>query len=451
MILLSPNFETMIIQKFGGTSVGNAQRMKQVAELVHDGKRKIVVLSAVSGTTNKLVELSQALYRKDSEAVQALIESLKQNYIQLVDELLKDEKKKEALKALETHWSHIKAFTLDLFTPFEERAVLAQGELISTMLMQFYMEQEGIRSVLIPALDFMRIDQKNEPDTWYIKSNIERLLSAHPEVDLFITQGYICRNHFGEIDNLKRGGSDYTASIVGTAVNAENVQIWTDIDGMHNNDPRIVAETRPIEKLTFEEAAELAYFGAKILHPSSIEPARKANIPVWLKNTMHPEKRGTVISNVSSGSFLKAVAAKDGITAIKIKSDRMLMAYGFLRKVFEVFERHSISIDMITTSEVAVSLTIDHVGDISSLVEDLRGYGTVEVDTDQCIVCVVGHLLQEKPGEAALIFDALRSISLRMISYGGSKNNVSILIDQSQKVEALKALNVGLFNLKADV
>jgi aspartate kinase len=451
MILLSPNFETMIIQKFGGTSVGNAQRMKQVAELVHDGKRKIVVLSAVSGTTNKLVELSQALYRKDSEAVQALIESLKQNYIQLVDELLKDEKKKEALKALETHWSHIKAFTLDLFTPFEERAVLAQGELISTMLMQFYMEQEGIRSVLIPALDFMRIDQKNEPDTWYIKSNIERLLSAHPEVDLFITQGYICRNHFGEIDNLKRGGSDYTASIVGTAVNAENVQIWTDIDGMHNNDPRIVAETRPIEKLTFEEAAELAYFGAKILHPSSIEPARKANIPVWLKNTMHPEKRGTVISNVSSGSFLKAVAAKDGITAIKIKSDRMLMAYGFLRKVFEVFERHSISIDMITTSEVAVSLTIDHVGDISSLVEDLRGYGTVEVDTDQCIVCVVGHLLQEKPGEAALIFEALRSISLRMISYGGSKNNVSILIDQSQKVEALKALNVGLFNLKADV
>jgi aspartate kinase len=451
MILLSPNFETMIIQKFGGTSVGNAQRMKQVAELVHDGKRKIVVLSAVSGTTNKLVELSQALYRKDSEAVQALIESLKQNYIQLVDELLKDEKKKEALKALETHWSHIKAFTLDLFTPFEERAVLAQGELISTMLMQFYMEQEGIRSVLIPALDFMRIDQKNEPDTWYIKSNIERLLSAHPEVDLFITQGYICRNHFGEIDNLKRGGSDYTASIVGTAVNAENVQIWTDIDGMHNNDPRIVAETRPIEKLTFEEAAELAYFGAKILHPSSIEPARKANIPVWLKNTMHPEKRGTVISNVSSGSFLKAVAAKDGITAIKIKSDRMLMAYGFLRKVFEVFERHSISIDMITTSEVAVSLTIDHVGDISSLVEDLRGYGTVEVDTDQCIVCVVGHLLQEKPGEAALIFEALRSISLRMISYGGSKNNVSILVDQSQKVEALKALNVGLFNLKADV
>lgn len=440
----------MIIQKFGGTSVGNAQRMKQVSELVHDGKRKIVVLSAVSGTTNKLVELSQALYRKDSEAVQNLLENLKQSYMLLVDELLIGDKKQEAIKALEMHWSHIQAFTLDLFTPFEERTVLAQGELISTMLMQFYMEQEGIRSVLIPALDFMRIDQKNEPDAWYIKSNLERLLAAHPDVDLFITQGYICRNHFGEIDNLKRGGSDYTASIVGAAVQAENVQIWTDIDGMHNNDPRVVAETRPIEKLTFEEAAELAYFGAKILHPSSIEPARKVNIPVWLKNTMRPEKPGTVISNVPSGSFLKAVAAKDGITAIKIKSDRMLMAYGFLRRVFEVFERHSISIDMITTSEVAVSLTIDHEGDISSLIEDLRGYGTVEVDKNQCIVCVVGHLLQEKPGEAARIFEALKTISLRMISYGGSKNNVSILIDQAQKVAALKALNVGLFDLKAD-
>ncbi len=440
----------MIIQKFGGTSVGNAQRMKQVADLVNDGKRKIVVLSAVSGTTNKLVELSQALYRKDSAAVENLLEYLKQHYDVLVNELLKDKKKQEAVKALDTHWSHIKAFTLDMFTPFEERAILAQGELISTMLMQLYMEQEGIKSALIPALDFMRIDQKNEPDEWYIKSNIERLLAAHIDVDLFITQGFICRNHFGEIDNLKRGGSDYTASIIGAAVGAENVQIWTDIDGMHNNDPRVVNKTRPIEKLTFDEAAELAYFGAKILHPSSIQPARKANIPVWLKNTLAPEKFGTVISNHPSGNFIKAVAAKDGITAVKIKSDRMLMAYGFLRRIFEVFERHSISIDMITTSEVAVSLTIDHEGDISSLVEDLRAYGTVEVDKDQCIVCVVGHLLQEEPGEAARIFNSMKDIPLRMISYGGSKNNVSILIDKEYKTAALKALNVGVFNLEGE-
>jgi aspartate kinase len=440
----------MIIQKFGGTSVGNAQRMKQVANLVNDGKRKIVVLSAVSGTTNKLVELSQALYRKDSAAVENLLEYLKQHYDVLVNELLKDKKKQEAEKALEMHWTHIKAFTLDMFTPFEERAILAQGELISTMLMQLYMEQECIKSALIPALDFMRIDQKNEPDEWYIKSNIERMLAAHTDVDLFITQGFICRNHFGEIDNLKRGGSDYTASIIGAAVSAENVQIWTDIDGMHNNDPRVVNKTRPIEKLTFDEAAELAYFGAKILHPSSIQPARKANIPVWLKNTLAPEKFGTVISNHPSGNFIKAVAAKDGITAVKIKSDRMLMAYGFLRRIFEVFERHSISIDMITTSEVAVSLTIDHEGDISSLVEDLRAYGTVEVDKDQCIVCVVGHLLQEEPGEAARIFNSMKDIPLRMISYGGSKNNVSILIDKEYKTAALKALNVGVFNLEGE-
>ncbi|MDP4686009.1 MAG: aspartate kinase, partial [Salibacteraceae bacterium] len=372
------------------------------------------------------------------------------HYDVLVNELLKDKKKQEAVKALDTHWTHIKAFTLDMFTPFEERAILAQGELISTMLMQLYMEQEGIKSALIPALDFMRIDQKNEPDEWYIKSNIERMLAAHTDVDLFITQGFICRNHFGEIDNLKRGGSDYTASIIGAAVSAENVQIWTDIDGMHNNDPRVVNKTRPIEKLTFDEAAELAYFGAKILHPSSIQPARKANIPVWLKNTLAPEKFGTVISNHPSGNFIKAVAAKDGITAVKIKSDRMLMAYGFLRRIFEVFERHSISIDMITTSEVAVSLTIDHEGDISSLVEDLRAYGTVEVDKDQCIVCVVGHLLQEEPGEAARIFNSMKDIPLRMISYGGSKNNVSILIDKEYKTAALKALNVGVFNLEGE-
>lgn len=350
---------------------------------------------------------------------------------------------------LEGHWSHILSFTLDMFTRLEERTVLAQGELMSTALMQLYMEEREIPSVLLPALDFMRIDQQGEPDMWYTKSNVGRLLSEHKDTDLFITQGYICRNHFGDLDNLKRGGSDYTASILGAALGAQEVQIWTDIDGMHNNDPRIVQETRPIGKLTFDEAAELAYFGAKILHPTSIVPVRNASIPVILKNTLQPERKGTVISNEPSGDEIKAVAAKDGITAIKIKSDRMLLAYGFLRKLFEVFERHQVPIDMITTSEVAVSLTIDSEDDISALVEELRLYGTVEVDRDQTIVCVVGHLLQEEPGHAARIFDALKDIPLRMISYGGSKNNVSLLIDSDLKHAALKALNQGLFNLKA--
>lgn len=446
-----PPFESsdqMIIQKFGGTSVGNAERIKHVAGLVNDGTRKIVVLSAVSGTTNRLVEISQALYRKNNEKVNELLHVFHTEYTALVHGLFDtDEKRSEALGLLEAHWNHVRAFTLDMFTPFEERTVLAQGELMSTMLMQLYMEEQGIASVLLPALDFMRIDQQSEPDMWYIQTNLERLLKQYEGESLFITQGYICRNHFGEVDNLKRGGSDYTASIIGAAIKAGEVQIWTDIDGMHNNDPRVVKNTRPIERLTFDEAAELAYFGAKILHPSSVLPARKANIPVVLKNTMAPEKPGTVISNKPSGDFIKAVAAKDSIIAIKVKSDRMLMAYGFLRKVFEVFERHRISIDMITTSEVAVSLTIDHEGNIDALLDELRQFGTVDVEPDQCIICVVGHLLQEEPGHAARIFSSLKDIPLRMISYGGSKNNVSLLIDAAHKTLALQALNRGLFGL----
>jgi aspartate kinase len=334
-----------------------------------------------------------------------------------------------------------------MFTRFEERAILAQGELISTMLMQLHLEEIGVEAKLIPALDFMRVDQQGEPDMWYTKSNLNRIIAQDQSCNLFITQGFICRNHFGEIDNLKRGGSDYTASIIGAAIGVEEVQIWTDIDGMHNNDPRVVKNTRPIARLTFDEAAELAYFGAKILHPTSIVPARNSGVPVVLKNTMDPEKPGTIISNEPSGNHIKALAAKDGITAIKIKSDRMLLAYGFLRQIFEVFERHKISIDMITTSEVAVSLTINDDRDITELVEELGLYGKVEVDTKQTIVCIVGHMLQEESGHAAKIFNALKDITLRMISYGGSKNNVSILIDTEFKVQALKALNQGLFDL----
>ncbi|MEZ4721756.1 MAG: aspartate kinase [Flavobacteriales bacterium] len=438
----------MIVQKFGGTSVGNAARIKSVAELVQGGGRKIVVLSAVAGTTNKLVEITKALYRSDKDAVEDMLGALNDHYNSLIDALYKTkEVKQKAMALVEGHWNHIRTFTLDMFTPFEERTVLAQGELISTALMQLYMEECGYESVLLPALDFMRIDQNSEPDMWYTQSNLERLLKENNDTNLFITQGYICRNHFGEVDNLKRGGSDYSASIIGAAIKVKEVQIWTDIDGMHNNDPRVVDKTRPIQKLTFDEAAELAYFGAKILHPTSIVPARKSNIPVVLKNTMEPDKPGTVISNEPSGDFIKAVAAKDGITAIKVKSDRMLLAYGFLRKVFEVFERYRVSIDMITTSEVAVSLTIDHDGNISALLEDLKKFGQVETEPDQCIICIVGHLIQEEPGHAAQIFDSLKEIPLRMISYGGSKNNVSILVDAQDKRKALVALNKGLFNL----
>lgn len=440
----------MIIQKFGGTSVGSAERIKQVAQLIHSEPRKIVVLSAMSGTTNVLTDIVNALYKGEKETVHSTVDALEKAYAETVAELYTDPRNKaKALEMLESHWAHIISFTLDMFTRFEERTVLAQGELISTNLLQLYLEEVGIASALLPALDFMRVDQQGEPDMWYIKSNLERMIQAHPGIDLFVTQGYICRNHFGDVDNLKRGGSDYTASIIGAAVKAKEVQIWTDIDGMHNNDPRVVSQTKPIGRLTFDEAAELAYFGAKILHPTSIVPARNVSIPVILKNTLQPSLQGTVISNEASGDFIKAVAAKDGITAIKIKSDRMLLAYGFLRKVFEVFERHRVSIDMITTSEVAVSLTIDETGDIRALIEELRLYGSVEVDTDQAIVCVVGHLLQEETGHAARIFDALRDIPLRMISYGGSKNNISILIDAKYKTDALRALNVGLFNLKA--
>jgi len=438
----------MIVQKFGGTSLGNAERIKHVASLVNDGNSKVVVLSAVSGTTNKLVAISNALFAQDKTKALTLISELGNEYAVLAAQLFntKDSKTK-AQELLEMHWNYIRSFTIDIFTRFEERAILAQGELISTALMHIYMEEQGMKSALIPALEFMRIDQQSEPDEWYIKTNLERLLATEKDTQIYITQGYICRNHFGEIDNLKRGGSDYSASIIGAAIKAEEVQIWTDIDGMHNNDPRVVKNTRPIERLTFDEAAELAYFGAKILHPTSVIPARKAGVKVILKNTMEPEKPGTIISNENSGATIKAVAAKDGITAIIIRSDRMLMAYGFLRRVFEVFERHRISIDMITTSEVAVSLTIDHVGELDHLLEELRQFGAVEVEREQCIVCIVGHLIQEEQGHAALIFDSLREIPLRMISYGGSKNNVSILINQQHKQEALSALNKGLFNL----
>jgi aspartate kinase len=436
----------MKVLKFGGTSVGSAVRMKEVAVLINDGTPKIVVLSAVSGTTNKLVSIGQSLYKHEKEEALDKINQLKKEYQVLIIDLYKTEESLSlARQLLQENFNYLESFTKDLFTIYEERALLAQGEILSTNLFSIYLKEIGVKAALLDALEFMRIDKNQEPDEYYIQSNIRKEMNRFPGVELFITQGYICRNAFGEIDNLKRGGSDYTATIIGAAIKADEVQIWTDIDGMHNNDPRIVEGTRPVDKLSYNEAAELAYFGAKILHPTCVWPAQKHHIPVLLKNTMQPEAKGTVISDVTESNRITAIAAKEGITAIKIKSGRMLNAYGFLRSVFEVFERYKTPIDMITTSEVAVSLTIDDASRLAEIVEELEKYAFVEIDTNQAIVCVVGDFLSEHKGYAQHIFAALKDIPIRMISYGGSKNNVSILIQETDKNAALIALHKGLF------
>lgn len=436
----------MKVLKFGGTSVGSAERIKEVARLLLSNDSKLVVLSAMSGTTNALVQIAALLYSKKNSKANQLISQLEKKYKQVVSELYSDPVfSKEASALVDSHFNYIKFFTQDLFTIHEERAILAQGELISTALFHLYLKEQKIESVLLPALNFMRIDTNGEPDNYYIKENLKRELEKHPDKKLFITQGYICRNLYGEIDNLKRGGSDYSASLIGAAIDAEEIQIWTDISGFHNNDPRYVEKTHPIERLSFDEAAELAYFGAKILHPSSVLPAKLANIPVRLKNTMKPDDPGTLISSEANGKGIKAVAAKDGITAIKIKSGRMLLAYGFLRKVFEVFERFKTPIDMITTSEVAVSVTIDDTTYLSELTEELNYYGTVEVDSDQTIICVVGENLIEQKGIINKVLEALKHFNLRMISYGGSRHSISILVNASDKKEALNSLN-GIFS-----
>lgn len=436
----------MLVLKFGGTSVGSAERMKEVAELINTPETKIVVLSAMSGTTNSLVEIAEYLYQKNIDAANEKINLLEKNYEKVVDELFSTETyKSKGLELIKSHFNYIKAFTQDMFTLFEEKAVLAQGEMLSTALFHFYLEENQHSSVLLPALNFMRIDEEGEPNNNYIKEHLKKELQQYPENKLFITQGFICRNTYGEIDNLKRGGSDYSASLIGAAVAAEEIQIWTDIDGFHNNDPRFIENTKPLSGLSFDEAAELAYFGAKILHPSSVLPAKLANIPVRLKNTMQPDAPGTIICNETQNTGIKAIAAKDGITAIKIKSGRMLLAHGFLRKVFEIFETYKTSIDMITTSEVAVSVTIDDTKFLNEIVQDLKKFGTVEVDKDLSIICIVGDFIAESKGYALQIFGALKNIPLRMISYGGSFHNVSVLVNTSDKKEALQSLHNTLF------
>ncbi len=437
----------MRVLKFGGTSVGSAERMKEVAALINDGHQKIVVLSAMSGTTNSLVEIADNLYKQDKDGANELISTLEKKYEEEVNTLYaSDEFKQKGLELVRSHFEFIKSFTIDMFTVFEEKAILAQGELMSTAMFYFYLQENGIDSALLPALDYMRIDKNNEPDASYIAENLKIALEAQGDKGIYITQGYICRNAFGEIDNLQRGGSDYSASLIGAAGMADEIQIWTDIDGMHNNDPRYVENTKSISELSFDEAAELAYFGAKILHPTSVLPAKLANIPVRLLNTMEPKAPGTLISSHQQKGRMAAVAAKDGITAIKIKSGRMLLAYGFLRKVFEIFESYKTPIDMITTSEVGVSVTIDDDKNLMEIVDDLKKYGTVDVDHDQVIVCVVGDLVADAKGYAHRILDAVKDVPIRMISYGGSNYNISMLINANDKKKALNLLSEKLFN-----
>jgi aspartate kinase len=437
---------SFLVLKFGGTSVGSPQRIKDLIKLTADERPKVVVLSAMSGTTNALVGICEALYSKEQEVAVKRINDLRLTYEKVVSELFETATGlQQGQELIAHHFQYIQAFTQDLFTSNEEKAILAQGELLSTALFHFYLSEKNIPSVLLPALNFMRIDAEEEPDMPYIEKYLAAEMALQPKANLFITQGYICRNAFGEIDNLKRGGSDYSASIIGAALLSPEIQIWTDIDGMHNNDPRIVSNTKPVSTLSFDEAAELAYFGAKILHPTCILPAQKKNIPVRLKNTMQPAAPGTLIAHVDSTEGVKAIAAKDGITAISIKSARMLLAYGFLRAVFEIFERHKTPIDMITTSEVAVSVTIDNSKNLSPILAELEQFAQVEVDSEQTIICIVGHLPKETSGFACKVMEALKDIPLRMVSYGGSANNISVLVNSKHKNQALQALNTGLF------
>ena len=435
------------VMKFGGTSVGTVSRMKEVASLVTaSSEPTFVVLSAMSGTTNALIEIADYLYKKNPEGANEVINKLEDKYLQHVQDLYSTEEYKLKTKEfLIKKFEYLRSFTKDLFTSFEEKNIVAQGEIMSTNMVTNYLREKGIKVILLNALDFMRTDKNGEPDSAFIKKELGKAMEQHKDFQIYITQGFICRNAYGEVDNLLRGGSDYTASLIGVALSASEIQIWTDIDGMHNNDPRVVKKTEALHQLNFEEAAELAYFGAKILHPTCIQPAKYAGIPVRLKNTMEPEAEGTIIDNTIVKGKIKAVAAKDNITAVKIKSSRMLLATGFLRKVFEIFESNQTPIDMITTSEVGVSMSIDSEARLNEIVNELKKYGTVSVDHDMCIVCVVGDLDWKNLGFETLVLEAMKSIPIRMISYGGSNYNISFLINAKDKQRALQQLSDVLF------
>ena len=439
----------MKIMKFGGTSVGKPERMHQVAQLVtRDAEPKIVVLSALSGTTNTLVSIGESLARGDREGARETISRLEAHYQSFIEGLLqKDESREKAQGLMAEHFEFLRIILRISFNDALSKDILAQGELMSTKLFSVHLEEKGVRHELLPALEFMSIDAYEEPHVEDIRSKLEPILKRHDAVGLFVTQGYICRNARGEVDNLKRGGSDYTASLVAAAAQAAVCEIWTDIDGMHNNDPRIVGRTFPIDRLSFDEAAELAYFGAKILHPASIWPAQRYGIPVRLLNTMEPQAKGTLISGEPGSLGVKAIAAKDGIIEVRVKSSRMLLAYGFLRKVFEVFEKYRTPIDMITTSEVAVSLTIDSDANLDAIIRELQPFGETEVTRGQTIVAIVGNGIAQTKDVLSRLFQALEPVPVRMVSYGGSPHNVSLLVPEDRKAETLRLLNKGLFGL----
>ncbi len=435
----------MKVLKFGGTSVGSVENMSNVKSIINDGTKKVVVLSAMSGTTNQLVLISNYLASGNVKDAEVSINNLKQNYIGVIDDLLPHaDLNKDVKRYVFSVFSNLTAIVSKPFSEGLGNAILAQGELLSTYMFNSYLKQEGVRAALLPALSFMCIDEFKEPDMAYIATQFEKTIKDSGDADIYITQGFICLDHVGEISNLQRGGSDYTATIIGAAIKAEEVQIWTDIDGMHNNDPRYVENTKAISHLSFDEAAELAYFGAKILHPQTVTPVRADSIPVRLKNTMMPDAHGTLISSKTSEKGVKAIAAKDNITAIKIKSARMLQAHGFLKKVFEIFETHKTAIDMITTSEVAVSLTIDDDKNLDKILGELEKIASIEVDKNQSIVCLVGHAVVNDRNTYKL-FQILQDVKIRMISYGGSNNNISILINSKDKINTLQKLNTYLF------
>lgn len=438
----------MKVMKFGGTSVGKPERMHQVKELItQDAEPKIVVLSALSGTTNQLVKISQQLMAGNKHGAHAIIQELQQHYHSFIEQLYSfPQTKIQASQAIQEHFDLLQVITKISYNEALSKDILAQGELMSTKMFSFLLTELNVEHAYLSALDFMTIDEHEEPELEKIAEKLHAILQANPQ-PIYVTQGYICKNHKAEIDNLKRGGSDYTASLVAAAIQASVCEIWTDIDGMHNNDPRVVNTTQPVEQLSFEEAAELAYFGAKILHPTCIWPAQLHNVPVKLLNTMQPHAKGTTISSVQPPQGIKAIAAKDDITAIKIKSSRMLLAYGFLRKIFEVFEKYKTSIDMVTTSEVAVTVTIDNTQFLEQIVAELEVYGNIETVQKQTIISMVGYKLASSTLLLQQIFQAIHQIPITMVNYGGSEHNVSLLIPEQYKSQSLQLLNKGLFGL----
>ena len=436
----------MKVMKFGGTSVGSPQRMKEVAKLIHNGEQNFVVLSAMSGTTNALVEIADYYKKGNPESAQAIINILRTKYNSHLNELYsKADMRKKTKDILNNIFNKLLSYADKEYNDIVEKEILAQGEIMSTNMMTNYLREQGVKATLLSAFTFMRIDEAREPDVKYLTEHLTPLIEENKDTELFITQGFICLNSDNEIDNLQRGGSDYTASLIGAAINAEEIQIWTDIDGMHNNDPRYVDNTQPVHQLHFEEAAELAYFGAKILHPTCVLPAKFASIPVRLLNTMNSQAEGTLINNETEEKKIKAIAAKDNITVIKIVSSRMLLASGFLKKVFDIFETFHTSIDMVTTSEVGISMTIDNDAYLADITEELKKYGTVQIDRDMCIICVVGDLRCENTGFESLITSGLQNIPVRMISYGGSNHNISFVVSGANKQMALQELSKHIF------